>query len=134
MPQPTRWFVKASLLYLFLALLFGILQTANLGYPFNFFPTYLHLLTFGWLTQLIFGIALWMFPAYSRERPRGPSWVGWSIFVALNLGLLLRLLFEPWHGIRPSPLGERMLILSAILQWLAGVAFFLVIWPRIKGR
>jgi hypothetical protein len=26
------------------------------------FPVYLHLLNFGWLTQLLFGVALWMFP------------------------------------------------------------------------
>jgi hypothetical protein len=32
-------------------------------------PTYLHLLVLGWLTQLIFGVAFWMFPRYSARNP-----------------------------------------------------------------
>ncbi len=134
MPQPTRWFVKASLLYLLLGLSLGILQDTGIGRSLHFFPTYLHVLTFGWLTQLIFGIAIWMFPAYSKEQPRGPAWSGWATFLALNFGMLLRLVFEPLQSVRPSSFGGWMLILSAILQWLAGVAFFVNIWPRIKGR
>lgn len=134
MPQPTRWFVKASLLYLFFGLLLGILQVTNLTRPLNLFPAYLHLLTFGWLTQLIFGIALWMFPAHSKEQPRGPTWLGWGIFITLNLGLLLRSFFEPLQGLNPSPINGGMLVLAALLQWLAGVAFVIAIWPRIKGR
>jgi len=135
MPQPTRSFVKASLVYLLLGLVAGILQQVESPFPIRlFFPTYLHLLTFGWLTQLIFGVALWMFPVYTKEQPRGPLWLGWTTFVTLNLGMFLRLLFEPLQSIRPSPLGEIMLILSAVLQWVAGMTFFVNIWPRIKGR
>ncbi len=134
MPQPTRWFVKASLLYLLLGLILGIFQNTGLGRSLNLFPTFLHVLTFGWLTQLIFGIAIWMFPAHSKEQPRGPVWTGWTALIALNVGVLLRLFFEPLQSIRPSPLGGWMLIFSALLQWLAGVAFFVNIWPRIKGR
>ncbi len=134
MPQPTRAFVKASLIYLFLGLAVGVLQQVDLPFPIHLFPTYLHLLTFGWLSQLIFGVALWMFPAYNKEQPRGPLWLGWSTFLTLNLGMLLRLLFEPLQSIRSTPLAESMLILSAILQWIAGLTFFINIWPRIKGR
>jgi len=134
MPQPTRAFVKASLIYLLFGLSAGILQQINWPLPLHLFPTYLHLLTFGWLSQLIFGVALWMFPAYTREQPRGPLWLGWSTFFALNLGMLLRLLFEPLQSIRPTPLGESMLIVSAVLQWIAGLTFFMSIWPRIKGH
>lgn len=58
MPTLTRWFHKAALIYLILALCVGILlalpgETLISG----LFPVYIHTLAFGWLTQLIFGVA-----------------------------------------------------------------------------
>ncbi len=44
----------------------------------------------GWATQLIGGVALWMFPPLSREQPRGDERLGWFAYGALNGGLLLR--------------------------------------------
>src|SRR6476660_2692413 len=46
------------------------------------FPTLLHLLVVGWITQVIFGVAYWMFPRYSAEQPRGSERVGWSTFAS----------------------------------------------------
>lgn len=134
MPQPTRWFVKASLIYLVLGLVLGIFQATQIWKGGGLFAVYTHLLTFGWLTQLIFGIALWMFPAQSREQPRGPAWLGWTTFATLNLGLLFRAVFEPLQSLSPSAFNGWMLVLAAVLQWLAGVIFLFNIWPRIKGR
>jgi hypothetical protein len=34
-------------------------------------PVYLHLFMIGWVTQMIFGVAYWMFPRVSKENPRG---------------------------------------------------------------
>jgi len=42
------------------ALVLGILLTS--GVTNGLFPVYIHLLVFGWLTQLIFGVIYWMFP------------------------------------------------------------------------
>ncbi|MGQ9611734.1 hypothetical protein [Chloroflexus sp.] len=134
MPVLTRSFVKASLITLVVGLLIGIWQQIpDFSIP-GLSPVYLHLLMFGWLTQLIFGVALWMFPVYTKEQPRGPEWLGWTIFACLNLGLLLRLIFEPLQGLAPSLIGGWMLVLSAFLQWLAGVGFFIDIWPRVRGK
>jgi hypothetical protein len=60
MPLLTRTFIKTALVYLALALLFGVLLA--LGLSNGFFAVYIHLLVFGWLTQLIFGVVYWMFP------------------------------------------------------------------------
>lgn len=95
---------------------------------------YFHLLTFGWLTQLIFGIALWMFPKYSPTTPRGPEWLGWSTFALLNTGLILRMIFEPWNGMAASPLTGWMLVIAALLQWLAGVTFVANTWKRVRVK
>lgn len=132
MPTITRWFIKAALVSLILGLAAGIWQ--QVANPAGMFPIYLHLLTFGWLTQLIFGVAIWMFPMYSKEQPRGPEWLVWSIFAALNLGLLLRVVFEPLQSLSPSTLGGWVLVAAAILQWLSGMGFVIAVWTRIRRK
>ena len=134
MPTLTRWFIKAALVSLVLGLAAGIWQQVPGANAVGMFPVYLHLLTFGWLTQLIFGIAIWMFPMYSKEQPRGPEWIGWSVFAALNVGLLLRVIFEPLQSFSPTVSGGWALVASAILQWLSGVGFAAAIWRRIRGK
>jgi hypothetical protein len=135
MPTLTRWFLKSALVYLLLALCAGILLALPDADPIaGLFPVYLHLLTFGWLTQLIFGIALWMFPKYTAAKPRGHEWLGWSTFVLLNAGLVLRVIFEPLNGIAASTLTGWMLVTAALLQWLSGVAFVANTWKRVREK
>lgn len=134
MPLLTRTFVKASLIALVLGLIAGVWQQVPGAVIAGLFPVYLHLLAFGWLTQFIFGIAIWMFPTYSKEQPRGPEWLGWGIFASLNLGLLLRVIFEPLQGRQPSTLGGWMLVIAALLQWLSGVGFIANVWTRVRGK
>jgi heme/copper-type cytochrome/quinol oxidase subunit 1 len=95
-------------------------------------PTYLHLLVLGWLTQLIFGVAFWMFPRYSAKEPHGSESLGWTSYWFLNAGLILRAVGEP-----SLALGARtgwILVLAALLQLGAGWAFILNTWPRVKLR
>ena len=133
MPRLTRWFLKAALLYLILALCSGILLA--LPDPISgLFPIYIHTLVFGWLTQLIFGVALWMFPKYSLAKPRGYEWLGWATFILLNLGLVVRIIFEPLQNVATSPLIGWMLVISAVLQWLSGVAFITNTWARVREK
>ena len=75
MPLLTRIFIKTAMIYLALALVLGILLAS--GVTNGLFPVYIHLLVFGWLTQLIFGVVFWMFPKYSVEKPRGSEALGW---------------------------------------------------------
>jgi hypothetical protein len=135
MPPLTRWFLRIALLYLILALFLGILLALPDGSPLSgLFAIYIHTLVFGWLTQLIFGVALWMFPKHSASRPRGYEWLGWATLILLNLGLVLRIIFEPLQTIGPSPVSGWMLVFSAILQWLSGVAFVFNTWARVREK
>lgn len=135
MPQLTRWFIKAALVYLVLALCTGIFLVLPIDAPVSsLFPAYLHMLTFGWLTQLIFGVALWMFPKYTSAKPRGHEWLGWVTFALLNTGLILRIIFEPFNSISPSQLGGWMIVLAAVLQWLAGISFVANTWVRVREK
>ncbi len=132
MPLLTRTFIKTALLYLAFALLLGILLTLRVSN--GFLPVYIHLLVFGWLTQLIFGVVYWMFPKYSTEKPHGHESLGWSTYALLNIGLILRAIAEPLQALKASSLFGTILVLSAILQWLSGVAFILNSWPRVKEK
>lgn len=136
MPPLTRWFVRAALAYLVAALTLGVL----LQFPGAqampalavVWPTYLHLLVVGWLTQLIFGVAFWLFPKHSAALPRGSERLGWASFVLLNAGLLLRMVGEPWAALGGHAAGP--LMGSAVAQLLAGWAFVANSWPRIRER
>ncbi|MEO7986795.1 MAG: hypothetical protein ABI766_09705 [Gemmatimonadales bacterium] len=136
MPGVTRWLIRAAMLYLVAALALGIAMQAPAAaqHPIMraVWPAYLHLLVLGWLTQLIFGVAYWMFPRYSAERPRGSEPMGWAAFGLLNSGLVLRAIVEPWHAVGGR--GGPLLVLSAVLQLLAGLAFVANTWPRVRER
>lgn len=132
MPTITRTFIKAAMLYFALGLLTSFLVSARklLNLPLfldGMMPTYLHMLVVGWITQLIIGVAYWMFPKFSKEAPRGDERVGWAIFILLNVGLILRIIGEPFN------IGW-MLPISAVLQLFAIWLFIIVVWPRVKER
>ena len=138
MPPLTRWFVKTSFVYLALALLAGlwlaVLSAARLDLIGGIFPVYIHLLVFGWLTQLIFGVAFWMFPKYSNEKPRRSEWLGWWTYGLLNAGLILRAVAEPIQSTQPNLLSGWLLVISALIQFLAGLAFVVNSWGRVKEK
>ena len=136
MPTLTRWLVKAALLWLMAGLLLGVAMQLPAA-PRDpllraAWPTYLHFLTVGWLLQLIIGIALWLFPRRSAARPRWCEWLGWTTFVLLNLGLVLRAVGEPGRALGHD--AELPLLISAAAQLVAVGAFVLNVWPRVRER
>lgn len=141
MPTLTRWFIRTSFIYFILALLAGVVQGAQSIWRPNppaadLMPTYFHLLAEGWITMLIIGVVFWMFPKYSLERPRRSFELGWTSYVLLNLGLLLRVISEPmneWIG-KPASPWAFLLLFAAILQWLGGMAFVVNSWARVKEK
>jgi hypothetical protein len=132
MPLLTRTFVKTAMVCFALALVLGI--ALALGATNGLFPIYIHLLVFGWLTQLIFGVVFWMFPKFSVEKPRGSETLGWWTYALLNIGLLLRAIAEPIQSTQANPISGWMLVLSAILQFLAGSLFVVNSWGRVKEK
>ena len=139
MPVLTRWYIKSSLLYFIAALLLGLVLALRLLVTLPAFvafltPAYFHLLMVGWITQMIFGVAYWMFPTYSREQPRGSEKLGWATYLFLNSGLLLRAVGEPLVASRPEAGLGWLLLLSALLQWLASLCFVANTWPRARGK
>jgi len=139
MPPLTRWYIKTSLVYFVAALVVGVALMLRLTTDLPPFvaalqPTYFHLLMLGWVAQLIFGVAFWMFPKVSASNPRGSERLGWITYGLLNAGLLLRVFGEPLAAVQPGSFAAWALVLSATLQVLAGWLFVLNTWQRVKER
>jgi hypothetical protein len=143
MPPIARNFVKAAFVYFILAFLLGALMMLdrwlNLGrWLKTVYLSQLHLLVVGWITQLAIGVAYWIFPrlrsrgGVSRPLPRGSDALAWFVLVSLNVGLLMRFLFEPFYFMGPEPWLAALIALSGILQAAAAVGFGLLIWARIR--
>lgn len=137
MPTLTRWFIKTALIYLAAALLLGAgLALRPLGLALDwlgaFGPVYFHLFMFGWLTQLIFGVAHWMFPKASLEQPRGDERLMWGVYGLLNVGLLLRAVSEPFVAAHVA--FGWLLAAAALLQWLAGLGAAWNLWGRVRVK
>lgn len=139
MPPLTRYFVKTCLVWLVLGLLLMILhafQGVFGGIPLfaTLRPVYWHLITVGGIVQMIFGVAFWMFPKYTKENPRRSDSVGWAVYWLLNVGLFLRLISEPMVNMSFAEFWGILLAVSALLQWLSALGFIMNTWGRVKAR
>ncbi len=140
MPTIARAFIKSGLIFMIASLLVAVAIAApdewNLPRWINALGmTHFHLFAVGWITQIIFGVALWFFPSWSRDKPRGPEWLSWSCFATLNIGLLLRAASETAFAMGHTGTGwSWVMSASACLQLGAAIFFAVAIWPRVKGR
>ena len=139
MPLLTRLFIKTALIFFVVAFLVGLVVAATRLLPLPAWlgaltPVYFHLFMVGWVTELIIGVAYWMFPKFTRDQPRGSVPLAWATYGLLNAGLVLRILAEPLQTMQTSPMWGWLLVLSALLQWLAGLAFVANTWQRVKER
>ena len=131
MPRIVRWYLRTALIMFVLALAAGVLQALGIA---GLTPVYFHLLMVGWVTQFIMGVAIWMLPKFTQAQPRGSDRISWVGYILLNLGLLLRAAVEPLNALKPGQLWGWGLVLSALLQWLAGLLFVVNAWRRVKEK
>jgi len=142
MPPLARNYIKAAFVYFVVAFVLGALMMLDRWLNFSrwlklVYLGQLHLLMVGWLTQLAIGVAYWMFPRLRRKQgphPRGSDALAWFVLIALNAGLLLRFLLEPFYLMGPQPWLAALISLSGTLQAAAAIAFGLLIWARIRPK
>ncbi len=132
MPRLSVWFIRLSLLYLFLGFTLGGLMLFNKGVPLHplvwrLLPSHIEFVLFGWTVLLVMGMAFWILPRFTKQPVRGNETLAWAALVLTNAGIWLVSLasFYPLYG------------------WLsfmgrsaeAGAVFLFVLhaWPRIKG-
>ncbi len=139
MPLLSRLFIRTSFVYLGIGLAVGILLGGQSIWNLPAFvraldPVYIHLLTVGWLTLLIFGVAYWMFPKFSLEQPHGNDGLSWLSYGLLNVGLALRVVSEPVVSQNAGTFLGYLLVVSAFMQWLGGLLFIFNLWSRVKVK
>lgn len=150
MPATSRVFVKASLIYLGLGAVLGALLLINrwvfLGTAIGSLRvSHAQFLLVGWLTQLILGVAWWLFPPLAiglrpgspkptrrGQAQRGSEPLFWATFISLNAGILLRSIFTPLYSYTEIELLNALAGLSGLFLLAAAITFVLNIWGRIR--
>jgi Zn-dependent protease with chaperone function len=150
MPVTSRAFVKASILYLCLGAILGALMLINRSIPLG--PAIAHvrtghivMLVVGWLTQLILGVAWWLFPPLKiglrsdaplpirrGQTQRGSEPLFWATFVCLNVGVLLRAIFEPVYSWTKVGFYGFLVGISGLFLLAAAVSFVVNMWSRVR--
>lgn len=129
MPRLSRWFIRASLVYLSLGFTFGALMLFNKGvllsvWLWQLLPAHIEFLLLGWTVQLAMGAAFWILPRFGSLR--GNEKAAWAAFILLNVGVWIvgmgRLIGMP------SPL----IVVGRAAEAGAAVAFAIHAWPRVK--
>lgn len=134
MPRIARTFVKTGMLYFLASLLVGVaMEIPSLSQPV-LMPLFWHMLMVGWITQIIFGVSLWMFPGRTREEGFRAQKLGWLTYFFLNLGLVLRIIAEPMLSYSQALFWDELIVASAILQVAAAVTYVIELWPRILSK
>ncbi len=151
MPPASRAFVKASIVCLCLGAILGALLFFNRLVPLGprvaaLRVSHIQLLLVGWLTQLILGVAWWLFPPLKTgllsgdparvrrgQAQRGSEPLFWVTFVCLNAAVLLRSLFEPLFIWTQIPQFSMLVGLSGILLLVAAGAFVVNLWDRVRA-
>jgi hypothetical protein len=150
MPVTSRTFIKASIVYLALGAVLGALMLINRWIPLGPVASYMRashieLLVIGWLTQLILGVAWWLFPPLKiglrtdaplpvrrGQSQRGSEPLFWATFACLNAGVLLGAVFAPLHSwSRVEALGT-LADLADLFLLLAALGFVANMWARVR--
>lgn len=133
MPPISRVCLRLALVWFLVGLATGSWLLAalalDLATPRVWVTQHAHFLLVGFVVNLILGVAYWMFPRPHGRVPRVAAQV--ASVAALNIGLGLRVVAEPWLAFAPQPLARAGLLLSAVLQLAAGILFVVALWPRI---
>ncbi len=133
-PLITRIFLRSGLLFFMGSLVLGIaLQVEALGFP-GLVPLFWHTLMVGWITQIIMGVSLWMFPGRNKVESFSNQKWAWLAYIFLESGLILRIISEPLVLVSVSSAWKVILIVSAFFQFFAVMSYVIEIWPRVISK
>lgn len=150
MPATSRAFVKASFLYLAVGAVLGALLLINRWVPLGpevaaLKASHVPILIVGWLTQLILGVAWWLFPPLKiglradaplpvrrGQTQRGSQPLFWATFLCLNAGILLRAVFEPLYEWTQIQAFAFLADVSNLFLAVAAIAFVANMWGRVR--
>lgn len=136
MPRITRLFIKSGIIYFLLGIgLAFIAELPAVSTGALLLPVYWHMIVIGWITQIIMGVSIWMFPRKQRGKRKEETIAANAAFWCLNAGLIVRFLAEPFV---PFFVNETwivvVIIVSSVLQMTAIGFYIAEIWPRVRAK
>ena len=133
MPKISRLFIKSGIIYFFLGMFLAfVAEMPFVNTGALLLPVYWHMIVVGWITQIIMGVSIWMFPRIGKERKKTETTPAYLAFWLLNTGLILRFTTEPFIPLFTANQAITLLILaSAILHISAIICYLTEIWPRV---
>jgi hypothetical protein len=141
MDRLSSWMVRSALIWLVAGVVLGVLMVLDPRIPGRFRlwfqPSHIHMLFVGWFVQFALGIAYWLMPRKrSPERPLGyHERYALMAMAALNVGLGLRVVFEPLERAgHASDATFALLVAAAVLQAGAIALFAGQLWSRVGPR
>lgn len=133
MPLISRFFIRTGIFFFVGSFLLQLINEFSWSFS-GITPVFWHLLIVGWITQIIFGVAHWMFPGRVRTDDFSENYMLWISFIALNSGLILRAFAEPINYFNEDFLWDILLTISAILQFVSISIFVIEMWPRTRSK
>ncbi|MDH3973353.1 MAG: cbb3-type cytochrome c oxidase subunit I [Deltaproteobacteria bacterium] len=110
-------FVLASLTYLVLGIILGLLMAFMPGLTEKIMPVHAHLNVLGWITMMIYGVGYYIIPRFAGRELHSQAIAGLQFWIA-NAGLLFFLILYPLGGEM-----RQVATLFAFLELVAAVLF-----------
>lgn len=99
MGQASVRFARASLLYLVLGIILGILISIDSDLASKLRPIHSHLHVLGWITMMIYGVGLYIVPAFNGKKLHSQIIAEVQFWIA-NVGLIGFLLLYPFTPLK----------------------------------
>jgi cbb3-type cytochrome oxidase subunit 1 len=128
----TRWFIKASLIWLGVGVVIGLAMAAHPAWAI-YRPAHLHALLLGFVTMMIYGVAYHVIPRFSGHPLRhrtlaGLHWATANIgLAAMIAGFVLRVSTDT------TAIGTGLLAVGGTLSSAGAVVFAFTMWQTIDG-
>ena len=125
-------FVFASLVYLGLAVVFGILNgVTDIGYIGSFAHTHFNLL--GFMSMIVFGIGYFILPRFNGADLRFESWVAIHFYLG-NISLTGMVLFRGLQVSSGADIYTILFVICAVLQAVSIFMFIINIWLTLTPK
>jgi hypothetical protein len=135
MPRVSRWFIRASLVYLALGFTLGAILLFNKGIPLapavtRLLPAHIEFLLVGWVIQLVMGVATWIFPRFGVPHSvHGSEAAAWLAFGLVNAGVWLAAVGPLASG----RMGDVLPLIGRLAEAAAAAVFAANIWARVRA-
>lgn len=130
MPRLSVLGIRLALLYFLVGISLGTVLLIHKAIPLHpavwiLLPLHMEFLLYGWVVQLVFAVAYWIFPRFLNMPKRGNPSLAWAALALLNISIVAQAAatLAAWGGVQ---LPARLMQLAAAFLLAASL------WGRAK--